>query len=72
LHEEHGTGSVFCPREQQQMVGAEVEHGSSTGKNERSRPESGSDELPPPPVAPLRGYPADSSARDIITERRFL
>jgi len=41
-------------------------------KNEGSRPESGSDELPPPPVAPLRGYPADSSARDIITERRFI
>jgi hypothetical protein len=32
LHEEHGTGSVFCPREQQQMVGAEVEHGSRTGR----------------------------------------
>jgi hypothetical protein len=28
LHEEHDTGSVFCPREQEQMVGAEVEHGS--------------------------------------------
>jgi hypothetical protein len=64
LHEEHNTGSVFCPREQEQMVGAEVEHGSR-----RTRPESGSDELPPPPAAPLRGYPADSSARDIITER---
>jgi hypothetical protein len=28
LHEEHDTGSVFCPREQEQMIGAEVEHGS--------------------------------------------
>jgi len=28
LHEEHDTGSVFCPREQEQMVGAEIEHGS--------------------------------------------
>ena len=26
LHEEHDTGSVFCKREQEQMVGAEVEH----------------------------------------------
>ena len=26
LHEEHDTGSVFCPREQEQMIGAEVEH----------------------------------------------
>ena len=28
LHEEHDTGSVFCPREQEQMIGAEVEHES--------------------------------------------
>jgi hypothetical protein len=25
LHEEHGTGSVFCPREQKQIIGAEFE-----------------------------------------------
>ena len=25
-HEEHKTGAVFRPREQEQMVGAEVEH----------------------------------------------
>ena len=25
-HEEHDTGAVFRPREQEQMVGAEVEH----------------------------------------------
>ena len=28
LHEEHDTGSVFCPREQKQMIGAEDEHRS--------------------------------------------
>ena len=26
LHEEHGAGAVFRPREQEQMIGAEVEH----------------------------------------------
>jgi hypothetical protein len=26
LHEEHDTGSVFCPREQEQIIGAEIEH----------------------------------------------
>jgi hypothetical protein len=25
LHEEHDTGSVFCPREQEQIIGAEIE-----------------------------------------------
>jgi len=32
-HEEHNTGAVFYPREQQQMIGAEVEHG---GKRQRA------------------------------------
>ena len=26
FHEEHDTGAVFRPREQEQMIGAEVEH----------------------------------------------
>lgn len=25
-HDEHGTGAVFHPREQEQMIGAEIEH----------------------------------------------
>ena len=38
-HEEHGTGAVFRPREQEQVIGAEVEHGG-TGEREKdfSRP----------------------------------
>jgi hypothetical protein len=32
LHEEDGTTAVFRSREQEQMIGAEVEHG---GNNER-------------------------------------
>ena len=40
------------------------------GTNERQT-ESGS-ESPRPPAAPLRGYPADSSARDIATARRLI
>jgi hypothetical protein len=51
--------------EQEQMIGAEVEHGGEG-------PESGSESLPPLSAAPWRGYPADSSVRDIITERRMI
>ena len=32
-HEEHGAGAVFHPREQEQVIGAEVEHGG-TGERE--------------------------------------
>ena len=45
-HEEHGTGAVFRPREQEQVIGAEVEHGDL---------ESGRKALPLPSSAPLRG-----------------
>jgi hypothetical protein len=45
-HDEHNTGAVFHPREQQQMIGAEVEHeGKSKSGSRSSRPWS----------APLRG-----------------
>jgi hypothetical protein len=42
------------------MIGAEVEH------------EVEGAEEPAPAAAPLRGYPADSSVRDITTVRRLL
>jgi len=35
LHEEHDTGSVFCKREQEQRVGAEVEQKLNIGGKER-------------------------------------
>ena len=65
LHEEHDTAAVFHTREQEQMIGAEVEH-----RKEDQR--AGVMDSRSPPAAPLRGYPADSSARDIVTERRLI
>src|SRR5919109_4803212 len=53
-HNEHSTTAIFRPREQEQMIGAEVEH---TGRNQK---ESGN-RSSRPLSAPLRGYPADSS-----------
>src|SRR5439155_18169795 len=44
------------------MIGAEVEHGKGG---------TGVDFTPAPWAAPLWGYPADSSARAIITARRL-
>jgi hypothetical protein len=41
LHEEHGTGAVFHPGEQSEMIGAEVEHageGSQRAGASGSRP----------------------------------
>jgi hypothetical protein len=35
LHEEHDRGSVFCPREQEQMIGAEVEDWRQRTKERR-------------------------------------
>ena len=52
-HEEHCAVAVFHAREQEQMIGAEVEHG-------RKENESGSASSRPL-SAPLRGYPPDSS-----------
>ena len=34
LHQEHRTRSVFRPREQEQMIGAEVEHGRRRDERE--------------------------------------
>ena len=48
------------------MIGAEVEHEGEGSQR------AGAGRLPPLSAAPLRGYPADSSARDIVTERRML
>jgi len=66
LHEEHDTAAVFHTRKQEQMIGAEVEHRSEDGKQRAGAM------LPPRPTAPLRGYPTDSSVRDIATERRLI
>jgi hypothetical protein len=60
FHDKHDARAVFRPRDQSEMVGAEVEHGTVRAGS------------PAPPVAPLRGYPADSSVRDITTVRRLL
>jgi len=62
-HEQNGTGAVFHPREQEQVIGAEVKHAGETREREP--------QLPRPLAAPLRGYPADSSVRDIATARRL-
>ena len=48
LQQEHRTRTVFRPREQEQMIGAEVEHG---GENKGRRPAK----VPAPLAAPLRG-----------------
>jgi len=38
LHEKHDTGSIFHTREQEQMIGAEVEHDGKDQRAERSAP----------------------------------
>ena len=63
-HDEHNTGAVFRPLEQDEIIGAEVEHRRRTGEREP--------QLPHPLAAPLRGYPMDSSKRDIATARRMI
>ena len=44
LHEEHGIRRVFRPRDQEEMIGAEVEHGGEKGRKAN---------LPPASAAPL-------------------
>lgn len=63
LQKKHGARGVFRPRDQEQVIGAEIEHGMKDG--------GGNARLPPAAAAPLWGYPADSSARDIVTARRM-
>jgi hypothetical protein len=41
-------------------------------RNEEERTGEREGLLPPPPAAPLRSYPTDSSVRDIVTERRLI
>jgi hypothetical protein len=43
LHEEHGVGRVFRPRDQNEMIGAEVKHGSNGRESD----------VPPVSAAPL-------------------
>jgi hypothetical protein len=44
LHEEHGERRVFRPRDQEEVVGAEVEHRGEKGRKAK---------LPPASAAPL-------------------
>ena len=54
LEQEHRVRRIFRPREQEEMVGAEVEHeGRKDQETEIAR-------ISAPWAAPLRGYPADS------------
>ena len=48
-HEQNGTGAVFHPREQEQVIGSEAKHAGETREREP--------QLPRPLAAPLRGYP---------------
>ena len=50
LHQKHRARTVFHPREQEQMIGAEVEHWRNGG----IKPEAGV-ATPAPVAAPLRG-----------------
>ena len=50
LQQEHRTRTVFRPREQEQMIGAEVEHWRRCGKQTGAGAEA-----PAPLAAPLRG-----------------
>ena len=52
LHQEHRARTVFRPREQEQMIGAEVEHQMRWMGG--LKPEAGA-EAPAPLAAPLRG-----------------
>ena len=47
-HEQHRARRVFRPREQEQMIGAEVEHGCQKQKEREPK-------LPPAAAAPLWG-----------------
>ena len=60
-HDKHDARAVFRPGDQSEMIGAEVKHEVKVGAEKTA-----------PPAAPLRGYPADSSVRDITTVRRLL
>jgi len=46
LHEEHGIRGIFRPRDQDEVIGAEVEHAGQKGRES---------ELPPASAAPLWG-----------------
>jgi len=64
-HDEHNTGTALRPREQEQMIGAEVEH---RGKE----PESGSRSAPAPMGSADEGLPGGLlRSRDIATARRL-
>jgi hypothetical protein len=46
LHEEHGIRRIFRPRDQDEVIGAEVEHAEQKGREPK---------LPPASAAPLWG-----------------
>jgi hypothetical protein len=70
FHHKHNARAVLGPREQKEVIGAEVEHTKRNlwERNRRMREHS----LPHPWSAPLRGYPADSSGPGYRTARRLL
>jgi hypothetical protein len=61
LEQEHRARTVFRPREQEQVMGAEVEHEGRIEEKLRGGNQSGDQFDLRPSAAPLRGYPTDSS-----------
>jgi len=59
-HEEHGAGAVFRPREQEQVIGAEVEHGAL---------ESGRRSPPAPIVSAVEGLARRTPPVGVIAQR---
>ena len=72
LEQEHRARTVLRPREQEQVIGAEVEHEGRIEEERRGGNQSGDQADLRPSAAPLRGYPTDSSVRDIVTVRRLI
>ena len=69
-HDEHNTRTVLRPREQKQMVGAEVEH-RREGKKKTVEREP--EESPRPIVSAVEGLPGGLlRKRDIATVRRMI
>jgi hypothetical protein len=66
-HEEHNTGTVFRPREQEQVIGAEVEH--REGKRSQLPAYEKSESTEESVLVILRVTESDSSVRDVLRIR---
>ena len=64
-HQQQRARRVFCPREQEQVIGAEVAHGRDDPERERLW-------LPLPLAAPLRFTRWTPPSRGIVTVRRLI